>query len=726
MKMLGTLPHKSEQFLSLPIINPSEKRLSTYIFSQFNMSLNLGWHEYDVSFMNAVLQDEDKPLLADIYLSYLEQYNNDKKETLRHKNGNFELEEVLNAFSGDIKSDYSQVKRVLYTFAYHTKQKYVDTTPLKEMLAFPPFKHFANGLGLSYKQAAFFALNVANCNWYWLFPQNAPVDYKARLFAEICGLNLYAKTDAVRALNTRFLRLGLFDAPWQVCGYVHSFFMGENVRCHLERCRADENHDIYDYEDIATANEDAVSIATGLCKDFLANGNGCYQLFCGDDVVRQKNFLSFVLQKHGIKLFELQGDVDSITKDELAFYIYAFCAQLKGNNAALLLDRPVTKLFASKAHRHADSHMLNAKPSLLANVQIPVILCCENTNAQTKETLLENGIDVLFDWQLKTLNAKQYPEKMMRYFFNQHVSEKYLSVAVDECMNLHLSPQDWDGVASLMRNVSALTKEEAHTVLQKKYSHLDDAAIRKNTHYSLAALNTTESIDDFMEALQNADEFQHGEYDSSSGVRILLHGISGGGKTSLVEETARQMKKPLKIVRASDVLGNYVGETEQNIKRTFDTAAKEKAILLIDEADSFLHERGDKVNMHNDLKVNEFLVQMERYPGILFCSTNLPENLDTATDRRFHFKIGFKPLTKDGVRLLCKSYFGDYEALDEMQIAKIYDAGNVTPGDFGVLAGKMRFISQKNRNADYICRELCRIVQTKGNGKEHKKIGFGA
>ena len=63
----------------------------------------------------------------------------------------------------------------------------------------------------------------------------------------------------------------------------------------------------------------------------------------------------------------------------------------------------------------------------------------------------------------------------------------------------------------------------------------------------------------------------------------------------------------------------------------------------------------NNVNRHNNLKVNEFLIQMECYPGILFCNTNLPDSLDKATDRRFHFKIGFNPATKKGVFIIIKN-----------------------------------------------------------------------
>lgn len=203
----------------------------------------------------------------------------------------------------------------------------------------------------------------------------------------------------------------------------------------------------------------------------------------------------------------------------------------------------------------------------------------------------------------------------------------------------------------------------------------------------------------------------------------MLEGPSGTGKTAFVEQLAKELNKPLEIIRASDILGCYVGDTEKNIKTAFENATKEKAILLIDEADSFLHSRGDSINRHNNTKVNEFLIQMERFPGILFCNTNLPDSLDKATDRRFHFKIGFNPVTKKGVSLLCESYFSQYK-ITQNQINQIYNSGDVTPGDFGALNGRIRFLDSSKINAKYITQELCKIVRDKERSWENKKVGF--
>jgi SpoVK/Ycf46/Vps4 family AAA+-type ATPase len=294
-----------------------------------------------------------------------------------------------------------------------------------------------------------------------------------------------------------------------------------------------------------------------------------------------------------------------------------------------------------------------------------------------------------------------------------------------ECDSLAIPPDQWSAVSKLLKSVQKLTKEEALELLRNRFSNGGkNDKLRKNSHYCVDALNTTEPINEVTDALKNADEYQKGEYDEESGIKVLLYGISGGGKTAYAEEVSKKMNKPLKIVRPSEVLSKWVGETEQNISRLFKEAAKEHSILLVDEADSFLHNRGDSVNHFEDSKVNSFLIEIERYPGILFCSTNLPDILDKAVDRRFNFKVGFKALTKEGVSLLCKSYFSSFE-LDENQVSKIYNSGEVTPGDFATLNGKLRFLAPEKRNSVYITEELCKIVRDKKRSYESNKIGFG-
>ncbi|MFM2053705.1 MAG: hypothetical protein RL456_1742, partial [Pseudomonadota bacterium] len=125
---------------------------------------------------------------------------------------------------------------------------------------------------------------------------------------------------------------------------------------------------------------------------------------------------------------------------------------------------------------------------------------------------------------------------------------------------------------------------------------------------------------------------------------LCFHGAPGTGKTALAEHIARELGRPLMIRQASDLVSKFVGETEQNMARMFAEAASEQAVLLLDEADSFLRSRRRAERTYEVTEVNEMLQGMERFGGVFICTTNLFEDLDEAALRRFTFKIRFMPL----------------------------------------------------------------------------------
>jgi SpoVK/Ycf46/Vps4 family AAA+-type ATPase len=128
---------------------------------------------------------------------------------------------------------------------------------------------------------------------------------------------------------------------------------------------------------------------------------------------------------------------------------------------------------------------------------------------------------------------------------------------------------------------------------------------------------------------------------------LCFFGPPGTGKTALAEHIASTLAQPLHIRQASDLMSKYVGETEQNMAAMFREAEAENAILLLDEADSFLQDRRGAQRSHEVSEVNEMLQGMERFHGIFICTTNLMDRIDQAALRRFTFKIQFQPLTHD-------------------------------------------------------------------------------
>ena len=55
---------------------------------------------------------------------------------------------------------------------------------------------------------------------------------------------------------------------------------------------------------------------------------------------------------------------------------------------------------------------------------------------------------------------------------------------------------------------------------------------------------------------------------------------------------ANELGVPLLLKRVLDLLNMYVGETEQRIAAMFEQTQDEGAVLVLDEADSFLRDEG--------------------------------------------------------------------------------------------------------------------------------------
>ena len=123
--------------------------------------------------------------------------------------------------------------------------------------------------------------------------------------------------------------------------------------------------------------------------------------------------------------------------------------------------------------------------------------------------------------------------------------------------------------------------------------------------------------------------------------RLCLYGPPGTGKSEFAHHLSNSIERPLIKKRASDLLDCYVGMTEMKIADMFYEAQQENAVLLLDEADSFLRDRNGAKTSWEVTQVNELLVQMESFNGIFIASTNLIDTIDEASIRRFDLKIYF-------------------------------------------------------------------------------------
>ncbi len=239
---------------------------------------------------------------------------------------------------------------------------------------------------------------------------------------------------------------------------------------------------------------------------------------------------------------------------------------------------------------------------------------------------------------------------------------------------------------------------------------------RMVTHYDLSMLNV-ESRFEIPRIVQALHARGHGN--------LCFYGAPGTGKTALGEHVAQALGRPLLIKQASDLMSKYVGETEQHMAAMFREAETEKAVLLLDEADSFLQDRRGAQRSYEVTEVNEMLQGMERFNGIFICTTNLIERLDQAALRRFTFKIQFKPLTREQRKTMFQVEVlgGDNTLLTPQIQARLAPLDQLCPGDFAAVK-RQAVILDATMDALEFLEQLEAEHRIKPEVRENRGMGF--
>ncbi|MGE0739103.1 ATP-binding protein [Sulfurimonas sp.] len=222
---------------------------------------------------------------------------------------------------------------------------------------------------------------------------------------------------------------------------------------------------------------------------------------------------------------------------------------------------------------------------------------------------------------------------------------------VDEVLQNIIHPQKNKKVRRIKLN--SLIEEQDIFELVDPETSLSDVVLAKETEDTLQ--NLMRQLD--KEVVHRLVEW--GIKDKKSGIdaRIIFYGAAGTGKTMTAYSLAKSLKRQVLAFDCSKILSMYVGESEKNVRKIFDTfydlceKTKSEPILLLNEADQFLGARSSggvsgADQMHNQMQ-NIFLEQIEKFKGVLIATTNLLENIDKAFSRRFNYKIEFKKPNKE-------------------------------------------------------------------------------
>ncbi len=354
---------------------------------------------------------------------------------------------------------------------------------------------------------------------------------------------------------------------------------------------------------------------------------------------------------------------------------------------------------------------------LLEENLIPAFWLC-NSVIQLDDSVLRR-----FDF---VLNLRSPTRNIRRRILDKYLGPLGLSDAWMAKMaeHEHLVPAHAESAAKIAlhldaENTSALEKNLERIIGNKLQvmglSRKPRTVINRETHYSLEYLNPDQDLEALTSGLQQNHQ-----------ARICLYGAPGTGKTAFAHYVAEQLDKPLLKKQASDILSKWVGEAEKNIAAMFDEAEADDMVLLVDEVDSFLLDRGTSQHSWEITQVNELLVQMESFNGVFIASTNLLNLVDAAALRRFDLKIKFDYMKPKQAWALFLQVMEEHDCHLKKSETKQYKTDlarldNLTPGDFATVVRQSRSLN-KAIHPRYLLNALEKECKAKpGAGKS---IGF--
>lgn len=227
------------------------------------------------------------------------------------------------------------------------------------------------------------------------------------------------------------------------------------------------------------------------------------------------------------------------------------------------------------------------------------------------------------------------------------------------------------------------------------------------------------------------------EKNQHAGVLVSFYGETGTGKTEAVYQIAKDVKRDVFILDLGSTESAHYGEQCERICGMFNKYKniceenrkdnKPVPIMLFNEADSIFTKRfkftgtNDALHRENNAIVNMLLNELETFDGIMFITTNVIDNLDSAFERRFLFNIKFERPNKEIQQKIWKNKFPE---LSEEDISEISDKYNLTGGNINNISKKAEIeyiLSGKNPDKKSVL-EICQTEKIQN--VESRKMGF--
>ena len=149
-----------------------------------------------------------------------------------------------------------------------------------------------------------------------------------------------------------------------------------------------------------------------------------------------------------------------------------------------------------------------------------------------------------------------------------------------------------------------------------------------------------EQMKTILDWLQNRKTTKHTDKSFSA----IFYGLAGSGKKTAVAALGKFTGQKVYRIDLSEVVSKYIGETEKNLSKIFESAENKNWILFFDEADALFGKRTTVKDSHDryaNQEINYLLQRIEEYNGLVILATNMKSNIDDAFIRRIRLVIQF-------------------------------------------------------------------------------------
>ena len=385
------------------------------------------------------------------------------------------------------------------------------------------------------------------------------------------------------------------------------------------------------------------------------------------------------------KLFEISyADEDDESIDGYErLKAFKIAQSLLSNEKILLMYDEAEDIFDSSSSpffpkRQDNKAWLNR---ILETNTIPTIWITNNIYS------IDNAMVRRFDFSIEVpIPNKTKRAEIIKNYSDNLLDEQSIKVLAE---NENIAPALITRASKVVNSIETEEKSKAftqvinNTLKAQGYKEIEEKVLTSLPNvYDPKFINTTTDLELLTQGIK---EHQN--------ARLCLYGAAGTGKSAFGRYIAETLNKPLLLKKGSDLISMWVGGTEKNIADAFEEAREEKAVLVFDEVDSFLADRTGANQSWEVTQVNEMLVQMENFEGIFIATTNLMDNLDKASLRRFDLKLEFDFLKAEQSWNMFMSYCKNLQLVKPSSSFKraIESLRYLTPGDFAAVTRQNRF-----------------------------------